>query len=333
MEVSPLKTAEKKLAKENWWSKFTKRPDFSAIVATIVLVLFFSIFTDAFLTKTNIFGLLRSAGLYIVIAIGMAVVVVVGGLNISIGATGAMCTVVCGVCFQNWGLPIPVTILITLLVGAISGLFNGLIITRVGLNPFVTTLSTMFVYQGIANGVSKGYPYNQIPEEFTWLGRGSVFNVIPYLFILAVIFLVILWVFYKYTVLGRKMLATGGNREAAQMLGVRTENCILIANVASNVFASIGAMLWMSRLGSGSAATGGDWMLIGNAVAFIGGTSLAGGVVAPFGLLCAGIMMAIIKNGLVMIGVNQYFEQTFLGVLILVAVSIEAIRDRAKGKK
>jgi len=107
----------------------------------------------------------------------------------------------------------------------------------------------------------------------------------------------------------------------------------LIANVASNVFASIGAMLWMSRLGSGSAATGGDWMLIGNAVAFIGGTSLAGGVVAPFGLLCAGIMMAIIKNGLVMIGVNQYFEQTFLGVLILVAVSLEAIRDRAKGKK
>lgn len=323
-----MKTAAvKKEKKETWVNKFLKRPDSSAIVAVALLVIFFALFTDNFLTKQNIFGLLRSSALYIFIAIGMASVLCVGGMNISIGATGSLCTVVAGVCFQNLGLPIWAAVLVTLLAGVLTGLVNGLVITKLRINAFVTTLSTMFVYQGLANGISKGYPYSDIPDSFTWLGRGSVGDLIPYLFILAAIFLVLLHVYYKYTVLGRQILATGGNLEAARMLGVKTDQTIIIANITSNVFAALAALLWLSRLGSGTVATGGDWMLIGNAVAIIGGTALSGGVISSVGLLCAGIMLAIIKNGLIMIGVNVYYEQTFLGILILIAVAMDSIRS------
>ena len=134
--------------KENLLKKFIKRPDSSAIVALVLLVLFFSLFTDNFLSSQNIFGLLRGSALYIIIAIGMASVLCVGGMNISIGATGSLCTVVAGVCFQNLGLPIWAAVLLTLLAGAITGLLNGLVITKLKINAFVTTLSTMFVYQG-----------------------------------------------------------------------------------------------------------------------------------------------------------------------------------------
>ena len=313
--------------KKSFWGRLSSRPDFSSIVAVTLLILFFALFTDSFLTKTNIFGLLRTGSLYIFIAIGQAVVLVVGGMNISVGAVGALATVLCGYMFQNLHFPIWLTVLLTLLIGALLGIFNGLIITKIHINPFVTTLSTMYVFQGIANGISKGYPYTDIPQAFTKLGRGAIGGVIPYLFIFVLILLVLIHLFYRYTVLGRHMLATGGNAEAAQMLGVRVNAIYLIANAASTMFASLAALLWISRLGSATAATGSDWMLISNAVAIIGGTALSGGVISSFGLLCSGIMLAIIKNGLIMIGVDVYFEQTFIGSIILIAVALESIRN------
>ncbi len=322
---SDKNTGEKR--RSLWW-RFANRPDFSSIVAVTLLILFFSLFTDSFLTKANVFGLLRNGALYIFIAVGQAVVLVVGGMNISVGATGALATVLCGYMFQNLGFSTWLTVALTLIVGALLGIFNGLIITKIHINPFVTTLSTMYVFQGIANGISKGYPYTDIPQAFTKLGRGSIGGLIPYLFVVVVILLILLHLFYKYTVLGRHMLATGGNAEAAQMMGVRTNLIYIIANAASTMFASLAALLWISRLGSATAATGSDWMLISNAVAIIGGTALSGGVISPFGILCSGILLAIIKNGLIMIGVDVYFEQTFIGTIILIAVAIESIRTR-----
>ncbi len=325
--LSNLGSAGKSEAgKKSLWRRFVNRPDFSSIVAVTLLIVFFSVFTDSFLTKANVFGLLRNGALYIFIAVGQAVVLVVGGMNISVGATGALATVLCGYMFQNLHFPIWLTVVLTLAIGALLGVFNGLIITRIHINPFVTTLSTMYVFQGIANGISKGYPYTDIPQAFTKLGRGAIGGVIPKLFIVVVVLLILLHLFYKYTVLGRHMLATGGNPEAAQMMGVRTNLIYILANAASNMFASLAALLWISRLGSATAATGQDWMLISNAVAIIGGTALKGGVISPFGILCSGILLAIIKNGLIMIGVDVYFEQTFIGTMILIAVALESIR-------
>lgn len=309
------------------WKRFWNRPDSSALIAVLLLIVMFAAFSDSFLSFNNIFSLLRNSSLYIFVALGQAMALVVGGMNIAIGATGALATVVCGVCFQTLGLPIWLTILLSLLAGALTGLVNGLIIIKVKLNAFVATLSTSFVYTGLANGISKGYPYTDIPEAFTKLGRGSL-GPIPYLFLCAAAALVVMHIIFRYTLVGRKILATGGNKEAAQLSGIRSDNVILLTNIVSGALAALAALLWISRLGSATPATGADWMLISNAVAIIGGTALTGGVFTATGFLCSGIMLAIIKNGLIMMEVNIYYEQTFLGIVLLIAVALESVRMR-----
>ncbi|MCE5188714.1 MAG: ABC transporter permease [Eubacteriales bacterium] len=315
------------LQNPNLLRSFFSRPDSSAIIAVVLLVMTFSIFSDSFLTGENAFGLMRNGALYIFVGIGQAMALVVGDMNISLGAAGALATVTFGVCCQEFGMGILPATIFTLLAGALTGFINSMIITKVRINSFVTTLATMFVYQGIANGISKGYPYTKLPEGITAIGRGSV-GVVPYLFIMAVALLIIIALFFRYTVLGRQVLATGGNREAARLSGIRTERIQVLCNTISGVFAAIAAILWISRLGSATPATGSDWMLISNAVAIIGGTALAGGVYTSVGFLCSGIMYAIIKNGLIMLKVNAYFEQTFLGVVILLAVTLESVRTK-----
>lgn len=144
--------------------------------------------------------------------------------------------------------------------------------------------------------------------------------------------LIIMAVFFRFTLTGRRILATGGNREAARLSGIKTDKMIMLCHVMSGLFAGLAGVLYVSRMGSATPATGQDWMLISFAVSIIGGTSLNGGVFSAVGLLCSGFMMAIIKNGLVMLEVNQYFEQTFLGLIILMSVAIESVRKKYVGE-
>jgi ribose transport system permease protein len=317
--------SQENIERENWFLAFFRRPDSSAIIALVALVVVFAIGTESFLTGQNIFNVLRNSSLYIFIALGQALPLIVGGMNISLGAVGGLSTITIGITFQIFHLPTPAVILITLLVGCLCGAINGLIIVKIKINSFVTTLATSFVFTGLVYGISKGFPYADIPSTFTTVGRGSLFG-IPYLFYLAVLTLVILFVFFNYVTLGRKILVTGGNKEAAQLSGVKTDGIIILANVMSCAFSSLAAIAWVSRMGTAPPSIGSDWMLISFAVAIIGGTALTGGLFSASGFLCAGVMFALIKNGLVMMKVNIYYEQTFLGLVILLAVAIESVR-------
>lgn len=139
---------------------------------------------------------------------------------------------------------------------------------------------------------------------------------------------------FRFTIVGRHLLATGGNIQAARLSGIKTDRMIMLAHIISGVLASISAMLWISRMGTAQPATGQDWLIVSFAVSILGGTSLAGGTVAPFGFFFSGLLMALIRNGLIMLGVNIYFESTFLGFIILLAVGVDFFRMRiAKGER
>ena len=266
------------------------------------------------------------------IELGQAMVVIVGGMNLSLGYIGGLTVVAVGYALQEMQVPVFAAVSIGLLVGVLTGLVNGLVITLLKLNAFVVTLATSFVYTGLINGISKGFPYEGIPDSFTVIGRKGFLG-IPYLLILAVIALALAGYVFKYTVLGRRYLATGGNIEAAKMSGVNTNRILIIANVASGVFASIAGILWISRTGSAQPSTGVDWMVISFAVAVIGGTLLKGGVFNAVGLFFAGILIVMVKNGLVMLNANVYFEQTYLGLILLLAVSLESIKQIISDRK
>lgn len=302
-----------------------KRKETGIVIAAGMLFFLFSVTSESFLTAYNIFNISRTLSLYIFIALAQAMAIVVGGLNLSVGAIGGLVTITAGyfldvLGFSGW-IAVPAAILVGLLAGAVNGFF----ITKVGINSFIVTLSTLFVYEGLVSGISKGYSYTKIPKTFTVIGRKGILGM-PYLFWLMILCLLIVFYVFRFTVFGRRLLATGGNLDAARLSGINTDRIILLANVLSGFFSAIAAILWVSRMGSAQPSTGQDWLIVSFAVAIIGGTALKGGSITALGLLMGAIIMVLIKNGLVILGANIYFERTFYGLIILLAVIVDRLR-------
>ncbi|HUX14417.1 MAG TPA: ABC transporter permease [Spirochaetia bacterium] len=313
-----------------YFRAFFRRNDASAIIATVALFVLFSSLTRNFLTPFNQFNVWRSASQNVFIALGQAMVVIVGGMNLSLGAIGGLTVVILGHSIEILGLNPVIGVAIALLTGAACGLFNGFFISRFRLNSFVVTLASSFIFQGLVNGISQGRPYSKIPKSFTGLGTGDILGIPNMVFLMVGALLLVAYVF-RYTVIGRQLLATGGNTDAARLSGIKTGRMVMLANVLSGLLASVAGILWVSRMGTAQPATGGDWLIVSFAVTVIGGTALVGGQISALGFLFSGLLMALIRNGLIMIGVNVYFESTFLGCIILLAVLIEYFRLRVAG--
>lgn len=307
-----------------WTKKLMGRPEMPVLVATILLAAVFSIFSSSFLSSYNIYNLSRTAALYMFVALSQTMVMIVGGMNVSLGYIGALCCVACGAAMQNWGWGTAAAMGFALVVGLVCGLINGLAITKLKLNAFIATLATQFIYKGLVTGISGGFPYTELAENFTDLGRGTFLG-LPLMLYLAVVVLIVVWYVFRYTMLGRRLLATGGNLKAAQMAAVNTDRMQLIANILSGLFAAVAGICAVSMNGSAQPTTGADWMIYSFAVSVIGGTALSGGAICPAGLVIAGYMIVMIKNGLVLLNANVYYEQTYLGLILLVAVSLGSL--------
>lgn len=308
-----------------------RRSDTSVVIATLILFVLFSFSNSSFLTPFNLFNMSRTASLYVMVALGQAIVIVIGHMNLSLGAIGGLTVVVAGWCMDTMGWSPWVGVPVALLAGTACGMFNGFIIVKSRLNSFIVTLASLFIFTGLVQGISQGFPYSNIPKDFTMMGRNDLMGV-PFLFIFVVMVLIVLGYVFKYRIVGRRLLATGGNLEAARLSGIRTDNIVLLAHTLSGVFAATAGLLWVSRMGSAQPSTGTDWLIVSFAVAIIGGTALNGGEFSSLGILASAIMLTLIKNGLIMLNVNVYFEQTFLGIIVLLAVSVESIRMSVSGR-
>lgn len=304
--------------------RFFMEPYSSAVVAIVLLLAVFSISTDSFLSQYNLFNLSRTASIYAFIAAAQLMVAVIGGMNLAVGAVGSLSTVLMGEMMQNYGWGTVPTVIVTILVGGICGVINGFLINKLKLQPFVITLAMSFVYNGISIGISHGMPY-ELNEGFDALGRQQV-GPTSMLFILMVIMVVVLLIFFRYLRVGRDVLAVGGNATAAALSGIKVDRVNILCNTASCMFAAIAALLWASRSGSATSTTGSDWMLYSFAICAIGGIRLNGGNFTAIGFFCGAWILTMIRNGLTMMNVDIYYEQAFLGVIILLAVSLESLR-------
>lgn len=305
-------------------SRIGKRRELPVIVATAVLCLIFRASSENFFSAYNMYNLLRTAAIYAIIALSQACVQIVGGTSLCLGYIGAMGAVTAGLCMQTLGLSGWVATIAAIVIACICGAINGLLITKLKLSAFVATLSTQFIYKGLVTGISKGFPYTQLDPTYSNFGRADILG-IPLITLAGIAILIVVWYFFKYTMTGRKLLATGGNIRAASMAAVNTDRMIFIANTLSGFFAGIAAVWSVSMNSIAQPTTGSDWMLYSFAVSVIGGTGLAGGVICPLGLAIAGFMIVVIKNGLVLIQANTYLEQTYLGLILLAACSVGSI--------
>jgi len=310
---------------KNILKNLMRRSETGITIAAVILFIIFSVASPSFLTAYNIFNVSRNISLYVFIAIAQALAIVGGGMNLSVGAIGGLGVVATGYFIDVLGAPPWIAVVVALFVGFAAGTFNGVIITKVGLNSFVVTLATLFIFTGLVYGFTKGYPYINIPKSFTIIGRKGVFG-LPYLFWLMVCALGFIYYMFKFMRFGRRLIATGGSIEATRLSGVNTDRIIIISNILSGLFAALAGVLWVSRMGSAQPSTGQNWLIISFAVAIIGGTALSGGAISALGIFMGGVIIVMIRNGLILLNVNVYFEQTFLGVIILLAVAVDRIR-------
>ena len=303
---------------------FTGRAN-GLIISFTILFCILALKSDTFLSGYTMFVLSRQVAFYLLIALAQAICLIVGGMNLSVGAIGSLTTVVLGLCLDTWGLPVWLGVTLALAFGCLSGLTNGLLITRLKIDSFIVTLSMMFIFMGLRSGISGGQPY-ALPQSFTFIGQSSLLG-LPCVFIIAALVLAGMSFVFRHTVFGRHLLATGGNATAARLSGIATGRMVLWANLLSGFFAALAAVLWASQLGSAAPETGDTWLIISFAVAIIGGTGLNGGVISAFGLFMGAAIFMLIKHGLVEVKANPYFANAFLGLLILLAVAVDRMRE------
>ncbi|HOY57693.1 MAG TPA: ABC transporter permease [Verrucomicrobiota bacterium] len=284
-----------------------------------------AIASTTFLSGYTMFVLSRQVAFYVLIALAQAVCLVVGGMNLSVGGIGSLATVLLGLCLERWQLSPWLAVPVALGFGCASGFANGWFITRLRIDSFVVTLSMMFLLMGLRSGISGGQPY-ALPESFTFVGQKALLG-IPCVFWISLAVLALIALLFERTVLGRHLIATGTNADAARLAGIPTDRMIVIANVLSGFLTALAAVLWASQLGSATPETGDTWLIVSFAVAIIGGTGLNGGVISASGILLGAGIFMLIKHGLVELKANPYFANAFLGALILFAVTIDRLRD------
>jgi ribose transport system permease protein len=288
-----------------------------------------------FLKADNLLNIANQIAVIAIMAIGMTMVIVTGGIDLSVGSLAALSAVVATKLIRDWAggmeaSPAAMAACSGLAIAAcgILGLASGLVITLFGIPPFIVTLAMMLVASGLAYIVSAGQSIYQIPESFVWLGRGTGLLGLPHAVVLMLLLYAAAHVLMSRTTLGRYLYAVGGNREAARLAGVPVRRVTLFAYVASGVLAGLGGVIMASQLKSGSPTYGSMYELYVIAAVVVGGTALAGGEGRILGTLTGALVIAVIQNGMNLANVESYTQKVVLGLVILAAVLIDRARHR-----
>ncbi|HEY8445978.1 MAG TPA: ABC transporter permease [Thermomicrobiales bacterium] len=281
-----------------------------------------------FLTEFNFYVMLRGVAVTMIVALAQLMVLAVGQLNLSVGAIGGVVAVCTGGMMEVWGLPTIVAIVLGLLLGTAAGLINGLLTTRTGINGFIITLATASAFTGITIGLNDAKPFYDLPSAYVRFGQGRA-GPFPYIGIVTVVVVVALAVLLTKTVLGRQILAVGGNPRAATLSGIPVNRIVVIVHTLSGLLAAIAAILLMARLGSAQPSIGSDWLLPSFAIPIVGGVALTGGSASILNTVLATFLIALIDNGLVLVKADPYWIQFLLGTIILGAVGLNRLRLKA----
>jgi ribose transport system permease protein len=291
-----------------------------------------------FLKSENLLNIANQIAVIAIVAIGMTVVIITAGIDLSVGSLLALSAVLAARFIRDYAgalqaTPLGMTLACVaaiVLCGAV-GAFSGGMITLAGIPPFIVTLAMMLVASGLAYILSQGQSIYQIPDSFVWLGRGADFLNIPNAVLLMLVLYAIAHVLMSRMRLGRYLYAVGGNREAARLSGVPVRRVLMFAYIASGLLAGLGGVVMASQLKSGSATYGNMYELYVIAAVVVGGTSLSGGEGKMLGTLIGAFTIAVIQNGMNLTNVESYTQKVVLGLVILAAVLLDMLRHRGWG--
>ena len=300
--------------------------NYGMIVAFVLVCLVMWALTPHFLTPTNLLNVVRQSSIIGVMAVGVTFVILSGGIDLSVGSVMAVSGMIAAGTMQNGG-GIFVGIVVALGVGIAAGLVNGLLVTKGGITPFVVTLGMMSIARGATLIYSNGYPISGFSETFRFIGGGEILG-IP--FPVIIFFLVVLtgWAVLTQTRLGRYTYAIGGNEETVKLSGINSDFFKTMVYVISGATAAISALILTSRLNSAGPTAGLTYELTVIAAVVIGGTSLSGGRGSVWGSLIGALLIAVINNGMNLLGISPYFQELVRGVIIILAVYVDRLREQ-----
>ncbi len=311
------------------FARMRTSPVFGIILILVVMSAILAVSTSEFLTSENLLSVFRQFSFIGIMAIGAVMVIITGGIDLSVGSVFAFAGVTSAYIMAKLDLGVPLGLLVGVVSGLAFGLVNGLCITKLKLPPFIATLGTMSIARGLSYALTGGFPIPDLPPAFKFIGQGYL-GVIPFPVILLLVLAVIFTFFLRQTVLGRRIYATGSNEEAARVSGVNTTAVKIIVFALSGVLAGIAGMATAARLGVAQSTAGVGYEMDAIAAAIIGGASVTGGVGTVFGTIIGAAIMGVLKNGLILLSVSAYWQQTVIGVVIIAAVTFDLFRQRAR---
>ncbi len=311
------------------WAALLQVRELNVLTALLLVAAVISLATPYFLTTDNLMGVFRSFSLIAIMSIGMVMVIITGGIDLSVGSVMGLSSLMTALGFQS-GLPAILCIGGGLLTGLLFGLFNGLLITAVRLPPFIATLGSLSIGRGLMYMLTHGVPLTpDTPDSFALIGQGYV-GLVPVPVVIMLAMAVVFSVLMRKTRFGRYVYATGGNEQAARLSGVKTVRVKLLVYMLSGLISSIAGVVSFSRYLSAEPASGFGAELDVIAAAAIGGASLSGGVGSVEGAIIGAALAGIIANGVVLMNIDTYAQQAITGAVILIAVSLDVWRSRSR---
>ncbi|MDD3403720.1 MAG: ABC transporter permease [Hespellia sp.] len=302
---------------------------FGIYFVLILMMIILSFLSKSFMTVSNMMNILRQVSVSGIVAMGMTLVLVTGGIDLSVGSMIAFAGVIgCTFAHPDPSYPLIVVILIGLAAGALCGLVNGLIVAYTGVNPFIATMGMMTIARGATLLFTNGRPINDLSESFQFIGRGTVgFISTPILFLIAVCIISAL-ILHK-TSLGRYIFAVGGNENAAKVSGINVKKIKIFVYIYSGILCGLAGLLLASRTNAAAPNAASGYELDAIAAGVIGGTSTSGGRGGVYGTIVGALIMVVLSNGLDMLNVSSYIQQIVKGIIIIGAVCIDQF---SKGK-
>lgn len=322
---------KERLWRENGIIKIV-RSNLGILIGLLIMCIGLTFISDSFATSTNIFNVLRQISVNVFLACGMTMVILIGGIDLSVGSVIAISGCLCAGLITNNGIPSGLAIILAIIIGTLVGAVNGLIIANTKIPPFIVTLAMMNIGRGFARIYTNATTILVNDELFIWIGSGKIFGEIPVQLLFMVVVVIITGLILNKTKFGRNIYAVGDNQQAAVYSGINSKKVIFLVFTLSGLFAACAGILSAARTFSGQFNVGDGAEMDAISAVVLGGTSMTGGVGRISGTLIGCLVIGILNNGMNLMGIDSSWQYVVKGIVVLLAVYIDYIK-KEKSKK
>lgn len=298
------------------------------LIGLVIIGIILTLMTDSFLTTRNISNIMRQISVNVILASGMTMVIIIGGIDLSVGSVIAIAGCLCSGLITNNGIAAPVAIIIAIAAGTLVGVFNGVVISRTNIPPFIVTLAMMNIGRGFARIYTKSTTILVEDETFTFIGSGKMFGNIPIHFLYMIIVIVFAGFILNKTKFGRNIFAVGDNKQAATYSGINSKKIIFMVYLIMGFLAACAGVLSSARTFSAQFNVGEGTEMDAISAVVLGGTSMTGGVGRLSGTVIGCLVIGILNNGMNILGIDSSWQYVVKGVVVLIAVFVDFMKKR-----